>query len=557
MHPYRTTWIMVFLCLFAPAVVAQMTPEEAQKKLHSQEKSDGPVTSGPDAFNVEVTRWNQTAIRAGSYFCKVGERYYANVNYDPRVTRDRQPMPVGNVRENARSFKVLVGYINIPQVSDPTIRKPVTFEIEHKLPTDEMFARRKAIGLPMIDEFGYVSQAVVKQIIDDQTVLLDKVVLLSQHDYAREYEDDKAKSYMQDPRYDLQGMIRQRVHVTRPSWFEQTLPTALELTTERTKLIDWEYEGRMSVIQTQNHWDTVQLKITGISTSAMTVGRVWDGRNTQLALVEREGNTVTAVPTVLLARPMPRDQMIELLQSHGYDPQKTAEMVRLFNTHKVPGQSTERRIALLLAGRPLEKDPEILANPGAIADVSEPGLLPGGAPTPAPGTAPAPEADNNPPPPAPAPAPSAHAKSIDQTLSIMLERFPAVAQRPVRDSAADAGGQWWRQQFAGKDMVFAGKFVGAGRIAEGTPLTNALKVSSDSTIANFRMEPVPVGETSCPVRVRALFGAGMLMKLMDLPTAMDDGQATPPVSVRGKLADVHVNADGSMDVYLTECLLEQ
>ncbi|MHB1157398.1 MAG: hypothetical protein ACYC26_11250 [Phycisphaerales bacterium] len=577
------SWVVASM-LCAGAAFGQMSPEEAQRQLEEKQRQQQQIeaeaqaqTGGrpvPGTTDTPTTQWPLVALRSGGYLCQLGEQVFCNANYDSHFAKTCRRM-IGKAAQPVRnSFKIKLGDIETPLNNYRNVKRtPVLHEIVHQRSEDEQFAQTQAIGQPVVDEFGFIHHARVAQVVDDQTLWLDQIHVLPKPDFQADYKKQTELGRFayygtwHDPRYDLQAVVR-NTKVPYGSYFRESMPTSGELYIQRCKMIDWEYESQQALLPIQQMWNSHRLKLVGVPTATLHAGQRWEGADTQIAIVSMEGQNPVAVPSLLLAKPMTRDVMIAFMQKRGFTPESMTDVVRKITANRVVGQSPERRIALMLAGRPLPEDAAFLpGNPTAAAanGIPAPAVLstPGTAPETAPGTAGT-----------PAPAIPAIDKSLlfdmPAALQNMLKDTIGDQNRQIDDLLASVFDDWWQSHQKGQTIEISGAFLGADRVEPRTYLTRRLIIREDCSKARFAVgtmtlqpdqrtygiDDIPVGPYRFKVIVYALFTGENKMTPLKLQIP-DTSRPMPETIVRGSVVETRFTPNGIFELYLNDCQLPQ
>ncbi len=507
--------------------LAQVSPEEALRRLREREQNK-PKPADPEAATAPAGRWNPVALRSGVYLVEVDGRVYCNTYFNP-VYRSKSKRAINRPRiDKSRTKTIKLGYWVKRTPSGGEHKTKYTHNITHELSEQELFARLKAIGGPEPGEFGFVQSAVVDRITEQGAVVFRDVKVVYPDSVNKAYNAARNKlqtSYQgdwPDQRYNLYSVIKRRTSGKKKGSFRRDTPDETVLRDLYQSMIDWEYEGRRVLAQEQRAWNGLSLKLHGVDAVDYHVGQTWQAKDTQLAIVEREGKTVTAVPTGLFGKGLGRERMAELFEHVGLSPDSLDELVRDMNKSRIPGNAVERRFARLLVGNPLKED-------RPFADRLDRNLKE-----------------------APLASPSTPSLSPVDAIDRALASLVGEQERPFDALLAKRTGQWCREHLEGQSITAEAVLIGADTAPPGKAITPEYTPTREYARGDFRVGSITHRGNKLSIEMIALFEGETGDVLLRLPVY---NTKTKHVAHRltGALADVQVEPDGTVTMVLVNC----
>lgn len=341
-----------------PAAGAQMSPEEAMKGLGGDEAEDGEArdSPGPEMSH----KFRVYGSRVSRFFFEVDGEVHCNTYFHRRFSRLCRRATDEPRLKTLKTLDIPVGVFLDTSLDR---RRAITEPYKYQLDEEEVFARQQAIGEPEPGNFGFIVSAVVDEVVDGDTVVLREVRIV---------EDDAKAAYDKLRREERFWAAERYRELAAKAWsyrrriaaedrFYSRYPDEDELVDLREQVIEYMYEGRLEMIEVQDEWDGVTVTLHGVGTARLEEGETWEKPSTPLILTRREGRQLHAVTPTVARRSIDLAGLLTLAEGVGYSEKQFIALAEAVQERRVDNHSAWRRLALILAGRPIEGDGIIAA----------------------------------------------------------------------------------------------------------------------------------------------------------------------------------------------------
>ncbi len=301
-------------------------------------------------------------------------QYYSTGGYIPQWARTCRRAAGQPTLRTQKTKKIPLGIVTVRHynrsvyggrsISSKQTKKPLYSTLKWDLDETEKFARLKALGAPKPGQFGFITSALVRKIVDDDEMILEGIQVIDYEASKKQCEKENSiiSSWASAKYRALSDEYSVRTRgVEYPSTASQTIPSDTELQNMHNEMLGWLYEGQQEVIKESAKWAGMRMRVIGVPTDTVREMHRWEADHQQLIIVRVQGNEVTAIVNQLATKSkVDQDQFAADLEKLGCSKKQFVEIFKAIKSKPVKGIFLPQRLAQLVTGSPIFEDREHL-----------------------------------------------------------------------------------------------------------------------------------------------------------------------------------------------------